>query len=247
MDDMENACELCHTTNRQSTRQADRNLPPMQICLNCHYHENQYQSLLCLNCHTDLRSVGLKPMSRFAHQGNFLRDHKSYTWSQTKVCAQCHAQEDCMECHADNSDELTASMKYHGRTDRSFVHEPDYLSRHFIESRNDPALCITCHRPRFCETCHRANGISDITNVPQFDTTSPHPPDFDNERSPNFHGRIARREIANCASCHDQGRDAICVECHAEFTDDINPHPRGWSSDKDKYRDRPCIDCHVRN
>jgi hypothetical protein len=242
----EKACDLCHSSNLSSTRQADRNIPPMQVCLNCHYHEQQYQDLMCVNCHTDMRSVGLKPISRFSHEGDFLRDHKNYTWSETGVCIQCHSQDDCMECHADNSDELTASMKFHGRTDRQWVHGPDYMSRHFIEARNDPALCITCHRSSFCESCHREHGISDISDQNQFNTAlSPHPPDFNNERSPNFHGRIARREIANCASCHDQGQDAICIECHSIATDAINPHPRGWTSDKDMYRDRPCIYCHV--
>jgi hypothetical protein len=241
---MEDACETCHTTNRSSTRMADRNIPGMQICLNCHYHEKQYQNLVCLNCHTDMGSAGLKPLSRFSHQGNFLRDHKFYTWSQANTCAQCHTTDYCMECHADNSDELAANMKWHGRTDMNFVHGADYLSRHFIEARNDPAMCITCHQPSYCETCHQAHGVSDIIGRNQV-RTSPHPRDFADETSPNFHGRIARREIVSCASCHDQGQDAICIECHSLQTDAINPHPKGWSSDKDMNRDRPCIYCHT--
>ncbi|MCB9769729.1 MAG: hypothetical protein H6752_16150 [Candidatus Omnitrophica bacterium] len=241
---MEESCDVCHVSNLTSTRQKDRNIPNMQICLNCHYHDEQYQNLQCLNCHTDMWSIGLKPLSRFSHKGNFLRDHKHYAWSQTEVCAQCHSQDDCMECHADNSDELTRSMKQHGRVNAAFIHQPDYLSRHFIEARNDPSLCITCHRPSYCETCHRAHGISDIAGQDQR-ADSPHPRGFADEFSPNFHGQIARREIANCASCHDQGADSICIECHATYNDNINPHPKGWTSDKDMFRDRPCLYCHV--
>ncbi|MCG3197772.1 MAG: hypothetical protein HUU16_03450 [Candidatus Omnitrophica bacterium] len=243
---MENACEMCHTTNRESHRMADRNIPVMQVCLNCHHHEKQYQDLRCDVCHKDLYSVGLKPMSRFSHEGDFLRDHQHYTWSQTKVCAQCHTQDDCMECHANQSDELDANMKHHGRTDRDFVHQADYLSRHFIEARNDPALCVTCHRPSFCRNCHEQHGISDITGQSQFGTPfSPHPEDFGDPGSPNFHGYMARREIFTCAACHDQGKDTNCIKCHSVFTDAFNPHPKGWSSDKDMFRDRPCIYCHV--
>lgn len=243
---MEKSCDICHGGKLESTRQSDRDIPEMQICLNCHYHDKQYQDLQCLNCHTDLWSVGLKPMSRFSHQGDFLQDHKHYAWSQTEVCAQCHAQDDCMECHADDSDELTRSMKHHGRVEAAVVHQPDYLSRHFIDARHDPSMCITCHRPSYCESCHKAHGISDIPGESQRGVT-PHPPGFADEFSPNFHGRIARREIANCASCHDQGRDSICIDCHSTTTDSINPHPKGWTSDKDMYRDRPCLYCHVRD
>lgn len=240
---MEDACEVCHTTNRTSTRVADRNIPQMQACLNCHYHETQFQNLDCLNCHKELWTMGLKPTSRYGHQGNFLRDHQHYTWSQTGVCMQCHTQDYCMDCHANQSDELAANMKFHGRTDASFIHGADYLSRHFIEARHDPAMCISCHRPSYCQQCHEQHGISDIKSENQF--AKVHPDDFDDISSPNFHGRIARREIVNCASCHDQGRDTICIECHAVFSDKINPHPRGWSSDKDRLHDRPCIYCHV--
>lgn len=241
---MEESCEVCHNTNRTSTTQSDRNLPVMQACLNCHYHEQQYQNLVCDNCHKDMRSIDLRPQSRFSHEGDFLRDHQHYTWSQTKTCAQCHSQGDCMECHADQSDELAANMKLHGRTDRQFIHSADYLSRHHIEARNDPALCITCHRPSYCEQCHQQHGISDIIEENQA-RTSPHPDGFTDEDSPNFHGRIARREIHTCASCHDQGMDSICIECHATYTENYNPHPRGWTSDKDKFRDRPCLYCHI--
>jgi hypothetical protein len=241
---MEDSCETCHTTNRRSTRMSDRNIPVMQVCLNCHYHEKQYQDLNCVVCHKDLWSIGLKPMSRFGHQGDFLQDHKHYTWSQAAVCSQCHTQDDCMECHANQSDELEANMKLHGRTDRQFVHSADYLSRHFLEARNDPALCITCHRPSYCEKCHHQRGISDIPNVSQ-SGTSPHPPGFSDPVSPAFHGTVARREIANCAACHDQGKDSNCIDCHAVFNDAFNPHPKGWTSNKDKYHDRPCIYCHV--
>jgi hypothetical protein len=241
---MDKGCDYCHTTNRQSTRISDRNIPVMQVCLNCHYHEKQYQDLQCLACHKDLYSIGLKPMSRFSHEGDFLKDHQHYAWSQTALCSQCHSQDDCMECHANQSDELEANMKVHGRVDRQLIHSADYLSRHFVEARNDPALCITCHRPSFCEQCHKQRGVADNPLVDQ-SATSQHPQGFSDPASPNFHGLVARREIANCAACHDQGRDSNCVECHAVFTDAYNPHPRGWTSNKDPMRDQPCIYCHV--
>jgi hypothetical protein len=62
--------------------------------------------------------------------------------------------------------------------------------------------------------------------------TNPHPPGWvgNDVRSADFHGRQARRDIASCAGCHEQGPATNCIRCHKVGAYGGNPHPHGWQS-----------------
>ncbi|MFL5426132.1 MAG: hypothetical protein ACJ783_13945, partial [Myxococcales bacterium] len=62
-----------------------------------------------------------------------------------------------------------------------------------------------------------------------------------------FHGDAARRDILNCASCHDQGAQSICVTCHRSGGPGGNPHPSGFLSRhnlSEAATDGRCAICH---
>jgi hypothetical protein len=52
---------------------------------------------------------------------------------------------------------------------------------------------------------------------------------------PPAHAQAARRDIASCAGCHDQGGQAVCVTCHGGTSPAlrINPHPQKFLSKHD--------------
>jgi hypothetical protein len=88
---------------------------------------------------------------------DFYRKHKYYAVGQRAVCASCHRESFCTDCHA-YKEELKPSDKYKASPERNLPHRGDYLSRHRIEGRINPASCAKCHgrqNNERCKTCHR--------------------------------------------------------------------------------------------
>ena len=88
---------------------------------------------------------------------DFYRKHKHYAGSQRAVCASCHRESFCTDCHA-YKEELKPSDRYKTSPERNLPHRGDYLSRHRIEGRINPASCAKCHgrqNNERCKTCHR--------------------------------------------------------------------------------------------
>jgi hypothetical protein len=132
--------------------------------------------------------------------------------------------------------------------ENDFIHRGDYISKHQVEAEAlSPVNCRKCHGSNFCDSCHAEQRFSDRLTNPR----DPHPPGW---ASPALHGREARRNIASCAGCHDQGGlpgqagSAICLGCHQDVgAGSANPHPTGFLErhDRDDQRENPmCRSCH---
>jgi hypothetical protein len=240
MDEGADECSFCHEKVTISNTPDINKIPEHKDCFQCH-HEEDYDNMLCSKCHRNLGSKELKPITKFSHEGNFIKRHKDIASKNNRqvLCAQCHMEEFCMDCHSTNPG-IKASEKTRFDIDRTFIHRGDYQSRHQIDARRDPGLCVTCHRTSFCQNCHSRKGYAlDFRN--QYDI---HPPDF-----LASHGRAARRDILTCAVCHDRGAATSCIECHAINPSGItgpggNPHPPGFKSKLSKSQDAVCILCH---
>jgi hypothetical protein len=128
------------------------------------------------------------------------------------------------------------------RPDRRFIHRVDFLGRHPVEARADPASCQRCHATSSCESCHEHERVA-----AGWSSTNPHPPGWGLPGSGSFHGDAARRNIASCAACHDQGDNSNCVSCHKVGGIGGDPHPAGWGSHHslgDASSDGRCVACH---
>ena len=244
-------CLDCHAKAHVVTQAGDKKLPPMELCLSC--HQEWYDNLNCMNCHNGFDKIGLKPLSAFSHAGNFTEFHGALARSQTMLCAQCHEESFCVECHSQSRIALPPDLAFPDNTSRHWMHEGDFISRHPIEARFSSGQCIKCHSPNFCRDCHEREGVADTFPGSRTDLAAdPHPLGFgfrEDPTDPNFHGRIARREIVSCAGCHDNGSDTICLECHSTIEKGgwgVNPHPRGFHSSLRRTRDRVCLRCHVK-
>lgn len=105
---------------------------------------------LCSECHDDDK-VALD------HTADYLMRHKFYSTQQQQTCAVCHKQSFCADCHA-NYEEIKPSDKYKDSPERALPHRGDYLTRHQIDGKINPAACFKCHgrqNNRGCRRCHR--------------------------------------------------------------------------------------------
>ena len=113
---------------------------------------------LCSGCHTDQQRIaGAKSYDSFDHDVSFVKNHRTIASQNSRVCAVCHAESFCTDCHAGKS-EIKPSTLFGNRPDREQVHFGDFMTRHRFEGRTDPASCYSCHgrqNNESCRQCHR--------------------------------------------------------------------------------------------
>jgi hypothetical protein len=234
-------CKVCHKVLPEPGYVGSV-APPMDACLSCHEHKEHFADGNCAQCHEDLTRFPLKPLTAFSHKGDFLKNHRHEARTGAATCAQCHEQQFCSDCHS-STVSARAELKYAERVDRAFIHRGDFLGRHSTEARAEGPMCQRCHGVSFCQECHTSRGLTpEGTNA-----MNPHPPGFSRRESADFHGAAARRDIASCAACHDQGARSNCVDCHRVGGVGGNPHPPSWTlrhGRQEIRRNAMCNACH---
>lgn len=190
------------------------------------HKENIRKGNLCLDCH---ESSEIKELQ---HTSLWITEHKNVSVRKEGDCVKCHSVDFCGECHS-YKQRLKPSLKNPEDTKSSYPHRGDWISTHFLESNYDEGNCYRCHTSKFCKDCHDKK-----IKIPGY---NPHPANW---LSGEVHAREARKNIGECASCHEAGADTRCIICHKT----INPHPDNWSETRaglKKNKDRPCIYCHA--
>lgn len=110
----------------------------------------------CLACHD--RSDGTIAYANYVHTQDWAGLHEARARQNEAVCALCHTQSFCNDCHVTRS-ELKPSLKNQTGTYRRMPHRGDYLSRHRIDARLDPTPCVRCHgNPKASKTCTPCHG-----------------------------------------------------------------------------------------
>jgi len=111
----------------------------------------------CLNCHETDTSETIM-YERYSHTKYFIEKHKSPARRNPEICALCHRESSCNDCHATQI-ELKPSIKYQTKTYSPMMHRGDYLTRHKLDARINPAPCFRCHgNPKSSRTCVRCHG-----------------------------------------------------------------------------------------
>ncbi len=247
IDRVKEDCTKCHSRLSEPGRPAPLT-DGHAACLQCHEHAQQHADASCATCHTDLSSYPLRPLTEVSHEGDFLRRHALVAKASGSSCATCHDQNFCLDCHAKTT-MVGLETKLADRPDRSFIHRNDFLGRHAVEARSDPASCARCHGSgsaggrSSCESCHQLEHVA--SGAP--DARNPHPPGWGLPGSGDFHGEAARRDIQSCAACHDQGDQSNCVQCHKVGGLGGDPHPAGFRTRHtlaEAHSDGRCFACH---
>ena len=211
--------------------------PSMATCLGC--HQSEFDQNRCTDCHPSAELAVLKPVTFLRHDGSWIRRHGLVAAQSRQTCGTCHAERSCTDCH-DLSQTLKLQGKYPEAIFREMPHRADFITRHAIEA-SDQAKCLSCHAPSSCDSCHTARGVS----ANAVGARNPHPIGWvgRDTSSRKFHGRAARRDLLQCAGCHDQGPQTNCIRCHRPGAPGGNPHPSGWESSQDRSSPM-CRYCH---
>jgi len=109
----------------------------------------------CTDCHDP--DEGPVSFEQFNHGILFAENHGTIGSRYGRTCSACHRDNFCTDCHGFGI-ELKPSVKYQTETYRRMPHRGDYLSRHIIDGRLNPASCYRCHRTpksyQSCKPCH---------------------------------------------------------------------------------------------
>ena len=220
-------CKTCHTDVDSSAEVSTMHLPAMVTCNAC--HNDRQATNQCEGCHTNLAQLLPKDHLR----SDFRRFHGETTrvGAMDVSCENCHGQTFCQECH-----QTTGLKAFGGRdlvtdprprtspkdspkeTVLQRVHDLNYRYTHGVDAQSRQSECASCHNQQeFCSQCHQNGG-----NITQshFKPASHMVPGFVTlgvGSGGGLHAEEARRDMENCASCHDaEGQDPICLTCHAE-------------------------------
>ena len=229
-------CVRCHA---DVARDGEVLRPRMATCFGCHAHQDEFELRTCDRCHVDLPAENVRPESHVVHDGDWAREHGVRAASQSDLCETCHTQRFCSSCHGVSVPTLPARVAFDA-PDAASVHRGGFRARHADEARAAPGVCTSCHRESFCIGCHTDEHVA--AAVPG--AVSPHPPGWVSVGGgESSHGRAARRNPLECASCHGGAGQALCVGCHRVGGVGGNPHPPGWSSTQPRSA-LPCRLCH---
>lgn len=105
---------------------------------------------VCSVCHTDT-------WSEMDHTSSWSSTHKFRARQDPLLCGACHKDSFCADCHA-SKEELKPSDKYKDSPQMELPHRGDYVTRHIIDAKLDPAPCYRCHgrgNNSRCKVCHR--------------------------------------------------------------------------------------------
>jgi hypothetical protein len=231
-------CADCHGDAAHAPELAAGELAPgHDECGAC--HRADLEAGRCRLCHDRLDLYQRRPETFYSHEENFFDRHGARAKGNQTDCAVCHDQSFCADCHA-RTMTVRPSLRFPERVDRRFVHRGDWQTRHAFEARAYDTSCLKCHGTSFCSSCHERTGVGGAIG-----RKNPHPPEWMLPGTAKSHSRAARRRIAECASCHDQGPASNCVMCHA--SGGVNPHPPGWRPPvpaSEKTTHRMCRICH---
>jgi hypothetical protein len=234
-------CTGCHTLAKTSDAAADDLVPAMAACLSCHEHRRDMAEARCDRCHARPPVHGGMPRAGFfSHAGDFRRRHQDVARGRGDVCGSCHDQPFCLDCHAREAPAAPAAMLAE-RPDRARFHRGAFLERHAVEARAEPVSCLRCHGRTSCDSCHLDAGVSAVAK----NAVSPHPVGWLVPGSPASHGVAAKRHLAECAGCHDQGAASNCVTCHRVGGSGPSPHGPGFTSPLERSDARVCRTCHA--
>ncbi len=112
---------------------------------------------ICTECHSADTEVGLKPVSSYNHEGDWIARHRFFASKTIQLCDACHKVSFCIDCHA-YKEELKPSDKHSDSPQRWLPHRGDYIFQHRIDGRIDPTSCFRCHGRQnnaICRRCHK--------------------------------------------------------------------------------------------
>ena len=218
---------------------------------------------LCNSCH---QQEGVPPA---VYGFQWVAEHRLYAEKRPNLCADCHQQSFCLDCHRGGGIDRNLHTSNTGVDYKPLIHRSDWRELHPIKA-SDKTLCYRCHDAKgFCNECHskfkpeelrfqsHRKGWSDLEvkqagpqhsvfTAAQCEACHPNSV-LPKHQWSSSHAREARKNLASCQTCHSEGD--VCLKCHsAKEGLKVNPHPRSWGKISGKMKkagdNRTCIKCH---
>lgn len=240
-DDVESngTCEACHRGVREVALATRAQLPTMELCWQCHGGDGigrraSGASHACTSCHPAAADgtlpqeiegqLFLPPawMHGVDHDRDFMVRHRWLAADHATLCAECHRDRECEDCH-DGRVRPSARLP---TIQRRTLHPGDFLQTHAVAARRNQPECTSCHTvQRFCTECHARLGLAEVSAPSAAVSSRFHPAGFEG----SAHAVEARRSMSACASCHTE---QDCVRCHGAvgIGAGISPHPPGFAT-----------------
>ncbi len=271
MENEEAECTTCHSglDKVDFSIESENLFPEMKNCNVCHSEigEAKATNFACESCHistTDLLPEDHKSV-------NFNEMHKSSSMEADANCQMCHDNNFCETCHVgttmitetNSADNFYAPYSPHRYIDNTKqqqitrVHDLNYQYNHGIDAKGKASNCTTCHQTEtFCAECHNVTENGDFA-MEGFVPSSHTQPNFTTlgvGSGGGLHAEIAKRDIENCAACHDtQGADPNCIMCHMDNDGIKGTNPKTHMTDfmKNEHGDwhgdfgAVCYNCHT--
>lgn len=180
-----------------------RHLAAKIVCSVCHGMPSVEPTIpskpTCMRCHNGVRAASdcalcheRKQTLANLHPSGWKHQHAEQAVLDPDWCAACHRQEQfCIDCH--RGDNLTGN-----------IHDLNYRLTHGLDAQGKESDCSRCHdRRAFCSECHDSENRMPLAHSTIAWRTE--------------HGAAARRDIENCASCHEAD-DPTCARsgCHLD-------------------------------
>lgn len=235
------ACVDCHDGATASTVAADRLLPDMDVCGDCHDIDDDET---CDMCHTNVDEAGDYPTAMY---GAALFGHAGHL-DRGMTCDRCHgdpaaarpampAKPDCRSCHETADDYADCRLCHAEKKDLiPTSHGATWINGHGLSARDDQALCSQCHTESTCQECHAGDNVRPRSHQLNYA--------FE-------HALDARGNEMQCAVCHQD--PTYCSSCHAAEQVLPTDHSQsGWVSSSGGGRHategifnlESCISCH---
>ncbi len=155
---------------------------------------------LCFGCHDGIKA---KDQCELCHGDRItLNDIHPADWRRTHADLAVHDRDRCRECHSGEND---CQACHQGDNLTGHIHDLNYMFTHGLDAGSGEIDCTKCHDRRlFCVNCHASEN-----RIPLLHSSSAWLPN---------HGRAARNDVENCASCHDTD-NSTCAQtgCHNDF------------------------------
>lgn len=234
-------CVACHEGAAASSSSADRILPEMSVCADCHDVEDEAN---CSQCHTSPDEAGQwngrAPLNaRFSHSAHLAQGQECGRCHGDPAAAQPHlpAKADCRVCHV-TADDYADCGVCHANPERPVPasHRNDWMTGHALDAQSNSGLCFQCHTETGCQECHGGDNVRPRSHGLNFVFG---------------HAVVARGSEMECATCHSEPE--YCSSCHlAERVMPRSHSSGGWVNSADGGRhalDAPfemenCIVCH---
>lgn len=230
-------CADCHQGLLEETVRSAGYLPAMDDCMTC--HNGMAAPRECAACHSTDRAL-LAPAS---HTAGWVKDHGFDADMPDASCMPCHTVSDCQECHdgallvkrmalgASAQPLFAAQLEGNGNVGEA-VHGLNFRFLHGLEARGRASDCLTCHEldsGDFCAECHNPAGSAALRpvwhGVGNWVTLGV-------GSGGGRHAELARRDIENCAVCHDsRGTDPTCLQCHMDRLPGLGNDPSTHAAD----------------